>query len=114
MSDLTSNEPRWIEDDSADSYSDDDIRFIENTEPHPLRFQAMCGRCGWHWPKVGYVTKDLAWSVHSQHDCSMRECCCTQDGRPYCGDPECDIDFCTDCGEEYTNPCPRHESVNRP
>lgn len=23
-------------------------------------------------------------------------------------DPECDIDFCRECGDEYTDPCPRH------
>jgi hypothetical protein len=36
-------------------------------------------------------------------------CNCTQDGLPYCGRPKCDIDWCWYCGDEYTEPCPRHE-----
>jgi hypothetical protein len=39
-------------------------------------------------------------------------CNCTQDGLPYCGRPECDIDWCWYCGDEYSEPCPRHEGVN--
>lgn len=39
-------------------------------------------------------------------------CNCTQDGLPYCGRPECDIDWCWYCGDEYTDPCPRHEGVD--
>lgn len=39
----------------------------------------------------------------------MSECNCTQDGLPYCGDPDCDIDFCPECGDEYTDPCQRHQ-----
>jgi len=39
-------------------------------------------------------------------------CNCTQDGLPCCGQPECDIDWCRDCGDEYTEPCPRHEGVD--
>lgn len=41
-------------------------------------------------------------------------CNCTQDGHPYCGRPECDIDWCHACGDEYTEPCPRHEGVDVP
>lgn len=41
-------------------------------------------------------------------------CNCTEEGQPYCGDPECDIDFCEDCGDEYSAPCPRHAEVGRP
>lgn len=41
-------------------------------------------------------------------DNESKECNCTEDGLPYCGDPECDIDFCRECGDEYTDPCPRH------
>lgn len=33
-------------------------------------------------------------------------------GLPYCGRPECDIDWCWYCGDEYTDPCPRHEGVD--
>ena len=39
-------------------------------------------------------------------------CNCTQDGLPYCGRAECDIDWCWYCGDEYTDPCPRHEEVD--
>ena len=39
-------------------------------------------------------------------------CNCTQDGLPYCGRPECDIDWCYACGDEYTEPCRRHEGVD--
>lgn len=38
-------------------------------------------------------------------------CNCTEDGLPYCGRPDCDIDWCWYCGDEYTEPCPRHEGV---
>lgn len=41
-------------------------------------------------------------------------CNCTQDGLPYCGRPECDIDWCWYCGDEYTEPCDRHAEVGRP
>lgn len=41
-----------------------------------------------------------------------RECCCTvEDGKAYCGDPECDIYYCQDCGPEFDEPCTRHEGV---
>lgn len=40
-------------------------------------------------------------------------CNCTQDGLPYCGQPECDIDWCYACGDEYSEPCPRHTEVGR-
>jgi hypothetical protein len=39
-------------------------------------------------------------------------CNCTQSGLPYCGRPDCDIDWCWYCGDEYTDPCPRHEGVD--
>lgn len=39
-------------------------------------------------------------------------CNCTKEGLPYCGRPECDIDWCWYCGDEYTEPCPRHEGVD--
>ena len=35
-------------------------------------------------------------------------CCCENDGLPYCGQPECDIYFCQDCGDEFNEPCARH------
>ncbi len=42
-----------------------------------------------------------------------RECCCSvEDGGTYCGQPECDIYYCQDCGDEFSEPCPRHEGVN--
>lgn len=41
-------------------------------------------------------------------------CNCTEDGLPYCGRPECDIDWCWYCGDEYTEPCPRRGEVGRP
>lgn len=41
------------------------------------------------------------------------ECCCSvEDGGTYCGQPECDIYYCHDCGDEFSEPCPRHEGVN--
>ena len=41
------------------------------------------------------------------------ECCCTaENGGTYCGQPECDIYYCHDCGDEFSEPCPRHEGVN--
>ena len=45
-------------------------------------------------------------------DCGAMQCNCTDNGAPYCGDAECDIDFCQDCGDEYTDPCLRHEGVD--
>jgi hypothetical protein len=39
-------------------------------------------------------------------------CNCTEGGLPYCGRPDCDIDWCWYCGDEYTEPCPRHEGVD--
>jgi hypothetical protein len=39
---------------------------------------------------------------------ASRECCCTNDGDPYCGDPACDIYYCQDCGNEFDEPCERH------
>lgn len=43
------------------------------------------------------------------------ECCCTaENGGTYCGQPECDIYYCHDCGDEFSEPCPRHEGVNTP
>ena len=41
-------------------------------------------------------------------------CNCTEDGLPYCGRPECDVDWCHTCGDEYSEPCPRHAEVGRP
>jgi hypothetical protein len=42
-----------------------------------------------------------------------RECCCSvEDGKAYCGDPECDIYYCQDCGPEFDEPCARHEGVD--
>ncbi len=41
------------------------------------------------------------------------ECCCTaENGGTYCGQPECDIYYCHDCGDEFSEPCPRHEGVD--
>lgn len=41
------------------------------------------------------------------------ECCCTDTGDgPYCGDPECDIFYCLACGDEFEEPCARHQGVN--
>lgn len=40
------------------------------------------------------------------------ECCCTELGDPYCGQPECDIYYCHDCGDEFSEPCIRHEGVD--
>lgn len=39
-----------------------------------------------------------------------RRCCCTEidDLLVYCGQPECDIYFCGDCGDEFDEPCERH------
>lgn len=43
----------------------------------------------------------------------MLECCCSvEDGGTYCGRPECDIYYCHDCGDEFSEPCPRHEGVD--
>jgi hypothetical protein len=47
------------------------LRLIENYDKHPVRFQAVCTRCGWHWPQGGYVTESTARSVYGQHDCRM-------------------------------------------
>lgn len=47
-------------------------------------------------------------------DNESKKCNCTEDGLPYCGDPECDIDFCRECGDEYTDPCPRHRPPEVP
>jgi hypothetical protein len=41
----------------------------------------------------------------------MPECCCTENGEPYCGRPECDIYYCEECGDEFNEPCPRHVGV---
>lgn len=38
----------------------------------------------------------------------MEECCCTENGLPYCGEAACDIYFCTDCGDGFDEPCARH------
>jgi hypothetical protein len=41
------------------------------------------------------------------------ECCCSvEDGGTYCGQPECDIYYCHDCGDEFSEPCIRHEGVD--
>lgn len=51
----------------------------------------------------------------SQHSTLNRECCCSvEDGGTYCGQPECDVYYCHDCGDEFSEPCPRHEGVNTP
>lgn len=34
------------------------------------------------------------------NDQSVFLCNCTEDGYPYCGDPQCDIDYCNDCEGE--------------
>jgi|GEM_PF-4758474 len=47
------------------------LRLIENYDKHPVRFQAVCTKCGWHWPQGGYVTESTARSVYGQHDCEM-------------------------------------------
>ena len=47
------------------------LRLIENYTPTPVRFQAVCTKCGWHWPQGGYVTESTARSVYGQHDCRM-------------------------------------------
>ena len=49
-------------------------------------------------------------------DCEVlpTNCNCTQEGLPYCGEPECDVDWCYACGDEYTEPCARHAEVGRP
>lgn len=39
-------------------------------------------------------------------------CCCDKDKpEPYCGDPWCDIFYCLACGDEFEEPCARHEGV---
>lgn len=40
-----------------------------------------------------------------------QRCNCTEDGGTYCAEPDCDIDFCGQCGEEYDQPCGRHEEA---
>lgn len=41
------------------------------------------------------------------------ECCCSvEDGGTYCEQPECDIYYCHDCGDEFSEPYPRHEGVD--
>jgi hypothetical protein len=52
--------------------------------------------------------KDLARIVLPTH------CNCVDEGLPYCGRPECDVDWCWYCGDEYSEPCPRHVGVGRP
>jgi hypothetical protein len=47
------------------------LRLVENFDKHPVRFQAVCTSCGWHWPQGGYVTESTARSVYAQHDCAM-------------------------------------------
>lgn len=39
-------------------------------------------------------------------------CNCTQEGFTYCGQPDCDIDWCDACGDEYSEPCKRHAEVD--
>lgn len=54
-----------------------------------------------------------AWSTSEEALAWLAEqhCNCTDDGGTYCGDPACDVDWCTDCGEEYSDPCSRHGGV---
>lgn len=47
------------------------LRLLENTIKHPVRYQAVCAKCGWHWPQNGYVTESTARSVYGQHDCAV-------------------------------------------
>ena len=57
------------------------------------------------------LCEECAASLRTDH---ATVCNCTQDGLPYCGRPDCDVDWCQDCGDEYTEPCARHEEVGRP
>lgn len=88
--------------------------------PHPCRFQALCTCCGFHWPLGGYVQIETARRVYEQHLHACEPlvlptvCNCTENGQPYCGQPECDIDWCWYCGDEYTEPCERHAEFGRP
>ena len=53
------------------------------------------------------IEKVCVWCGAPDTHCQCK-CNCTEDGRPYCGEPECDVDFCQDCGDEYSEPCKRH------
>lgn len=93
------------------------IELIEDKTAHPCRFQIKCTRCGFHWPTGGYVQLDTARRVFEQHLHACEQvlpttCNCTEEGLPYCGRPECDIDWCWYCGDEYTEPCTRHAGVD--
>lgn len=53
----------------------------------------------------GRVSADLNAAI------AVRACAHTEDGEAYCGEPECDIYFCEDCGNEFEDPCERHKGV---
>ena len=76
---------------------------------------SVCGTCGGTGRCTYPSIETQALVVVACPDCELvlpTVCNCTQDGLPYCGRAECDIDWCWYCGDEYTDPCPRHEEVD--
>lgn len=93
------------------------LQLIEDTggTMGACRYQGTCSECGWMWPMGGWVRYETVESVYRDHDCTPvvpKICNCTENWEPYCGRPECDIDWCRDCGDEYSEPCARHTGVD--
>lgn len=60
------------------------LQLIEDEgSTHPVRFQALCTACGYHWPLGGYVMRGSACLAYERHlhACeSVVEC-----------DPDCEL-----------------------